>query len=172
MSNYSGQKGGVDVSLKCPGADALADSQKQRTIREIFTLEKGHHRADCFPRILDVFTKWTDAHYGFFLVFEVYGIALDQFRTLKGYGREDAQPCGQIRKLVMHTCRALYYLHDTLRLLHTDVTLANIVVKVLTDSLSGAMPCRLAGFTLLEEACPLCFTGGAISRPPRSGNID
>ena len=157
---YSGLKGGAVVSIKCLGAHALEDSMLDRTVREIFTLEKGHDRGACFPRILDAFTKSTDTNYGFCLVFEVFGIPLDQFRTLHGYGRKDAQPCGHIRKLVKHCCRALSYLHDTLRLLHTDVTLANIIVKVLPGSLSGAISCKLGGFTLLEEASLSCFTGG------------
>jgi len=157
---YSGLMGGVFVSIKFLGKDALAGPLMDRTVREIFTLEMGHNRGARFPRILDAFTKWTDTHYGFYVVFEVFGIALDQFRTLHGYGREDAQPCGHIRKLVKHSCRALSYLHDMLRLLHTDVTLANIIVKVLPDSRARAISCKLGGLTLLEEACLPCFTGG------------
>ena len=155
---YSGLMGGVFVSLKNLGKDALAGPRMDRTVQEIFTLEKGHDRGACFPRILDAFTKWTDKHIGFYVVFEVFGIALDQFRTLHGYGREDAQPCGHIRKLVKHCCRALCYLHDRLCLLHTDVTLANIIVKVLPGSRTRAISCKLGSFTLLEEACPPCFT--------------
>ena len=85
---------------------------------------------------------------------------MDQFRTLKGYGRADAQPSHHLRKLVLHTCRALYYLHDTFGLVHTDVRLASIIVKELTGSLSRAISCKLGGFTLLEEACPYIAGGG------------
>ena len=150
---YSGLMGAVFVSIKELG-DALQGTTRDRTIREVFTLESGRDRGACFPRILDAFTKCTAKHNGFYVVFEVYGIPMDQFRTVHGYGREDAQPLGHIRKMCFDCCRALYYLHDTLCLLHTDVTLANIIVKVLAGSLSGAISCRLGGFTSLEEACP------------------
>ena len=46
---YSGLKGGTVVSIKCLGAHALEDPIVDRTVREIFTLEKGHDRGACFP---------------------------------------------------------------------------------------------------------------------------
>ena len=157
---YIGLMGGVFVSIKDLGKDALQGTARDRTIREVFTLESGRDRGACFPRILDAFTKCTAKHNGFYVVFEVYGIPMDQFRTVHGYGREDAQPLGHIRKMCFDCCRALYYLHDTLCLLHTDVTLANIIVKALPASMAGAISCRLGGFTLLEEACLPSFIGG------------
>ena len=99
--------GGVFVSIKNLGTDALQGTARDRTVREIFTLESGLHRGACFPRILDAFTKCTETHNGFYVVFEVFGIPMDQFRTVHGYGREDAQPLRHIRKMCLHCCRAL-----------------------------------------------------------------
>jgi hypothetical protein len=173
---YCGLKGGVFVSIKDLGKDALQGTTRDRTVREIFTLECGRDRGACLPRILDAFTKCTETHNGFYVVFEVFGIPMDQFRTVHGYDREDAQPVGHIRKMCLHCCRALYYLHDTLGLIHTDVTLANIIVKVLPDSMAGAISCKLGGFTLLEEACLPSFIGGgspgAFVRASQPANID
>ena len=105
-------------------------------------------------RILDVFMISESGKYGFYVVFEVWGIMLETFRTLHGYGREDAQPSRHIRNIVEHTSKALYFLHDQLGLIHTDVTLSNIIVQEETGSLSRAISCKLGGFTLLEEARP------------------
>lgn len=54
---YSVRKDGIIVSIKDLGTDALAEEKLDRTGREIFTLEKGHDRDDCCPRILDIFTQ-------------------------------------------------------------------------------------------------------------------
>ena len=172
---YAGHKDGMIVSIKDIGVHALAGKKLARTVRELFTLEKGHDRGVCFPRILDVFTSSSESlDCRLYLVFEVWGLPLHLFRTLKDYGREDAPPIRHIRKLVQHTCKALDYLHNTLWLLHTDVTLANIIVKALPASMAGAISCRLGGFTLLEEAClPSFIGGGSTGRSVRDrGTLD
>ena len=46
---YIGLMGGVFVSIKDLGKDALQGTARDRTIREIFTLESGRDRGACFP---------------------------------------------------------------------------------------------------------------------------
>ena len=102
---YRGHMRGILVSLKHIGFDAIGFLKLPRTMRETFTLEKGHDADVCMPRILDVFTKSASGNYGLYMVFEVWGLPLDQFRALQGYGREDAQPSRHIRSIVEDTSR-------------------------------------------------------------------
>lgn len=133
---------------------------KVRTIREVFALEQCRDRCRHVIRILDMFLDSVDLLH---LVFESWGLPLHHFRAQRGYGREDAQPCHHVRRVIFHIGEALHYLHWSLDLVHACVSLECILVAEDPGSLSRGIFCRLGGFTSLEEASFCCSSSWGIS---------
>ena len=88
-------------------------------------------------------------------VFELWGASVHAFRVFHGYCRNAAQPPHHVRMLLLHMLRALSVLHTDLAMAHTDVKLANILVKVMDESLSRDIECKLADFASVEEVVSL-----------------
>ena len=100
-------------------------------------------------RILDIFLDKNPPQVH--LVMELWGLSGDDYRISKGYGRGDAQPTNQVRRLLLHVCRALSFLHTGLGFAHTDVKLANILVTDTPGSLIGDIDCKLTDYGSVEE---------------------
>ena len=124
-------------------------TNKLATLLEVYTLERCLDHHVHAVRILDISL---DRHPPqVHVVMELWGLSGDDYRESKGYGREDAQPANQVRRLLLHLCRALPFLHHGLGFAHTDVKLANILVIDTPESLIGDIDCKLADFGSVEE---------------------
>ena len=139
------------VDIKVLPIALTTDIGKVRLVREIFALEQCRNCCPHVIRIVDMFMG-SASDDCLHLVFEAWGIPMDQFRAVRGYDRYDAQPSHHLRQCLLHIGSALCYLHWRLGLVHASVRPDCVLVTEDPDSLSRRVSCRLSGFTSLEEA--------------------
>ena len=147
------------VDIKVLPVRSTTDTGKARLVRELFTLEQLRLFSPHVIRIADLFTAPIGNQHRLHLVFEHFGIPLDQYRELLGFDRCDAQPSHHICKVLLHIGGALDHLHSRLGLVHASVCRECILVEQVVGSPSGEIVCRLGGFTSLEEASTVQSTG-------------
>ena len=157
---------GETVAVKILHKDAWKQmSDKQRTMREIYILERCSDLLVHIVRVLDVFLDKT--HRRMHIVMELWGESLESYRLRQGFDRLASQPTTHIRTLLMHVCRALSYLHRGLGMCHTDVKLDNILIIDKVDCLEKGIECKLADVGSVEEVTALRSPSRAGSRYPR-----
>ena len=152
----------IAVAVKILDKDAWKDDKaKQRTMKEVYTLERCSDLDVHIVRVLDVFLdpKARKMH----IVLELWAESGEIYRRRRGFGRSDSQSTTHIRTLLQHLCRALSYLHGGLGLAHTDVKLANILIIDKFGSFVNDIECKLADVGSAEEVTALYF-------PSRAGN--
>ena len=147
------------VDIKVLPVTSTTDTGKARLVRELFALEQLRLFSPHVIRIADFFTAPFGNQHRLHLVFEHFGIPLDQYRELLGFDRCDAQPSHHICKFLLHIGGALDHLHSRLGLVHASVCRECILVEQVVGSPSGEIVCRLGGFTSLEEASTVQSTG-------------
>ena len=153
---------GIDVAVKILHQDAWKDDKaKQRTMKEIYTLERCSDHAVHIVRVLDVFLD--NHHRQMHIVMELWGESGETYRCRKGFGRLEPQSTTHVRTLLLHLCSGLSYLHRGLGMCHTDVKLANILVIDKHGSTVNDIECKLADVGSVEEVPALLnypITGG------------
>ena len=111
---FRSTRDGVPVAVKRFRTDVVAPA-----VEESYTLERcAEHKH--IIRLLDVFALRS----GPCLVFELWGRDLEQAFESSGSGFEP----GMIRTIAEQVLLALAFLHDTLRLIHTDIKPQNCLV--------------------------------------------
>ena len=141
---------GIDVVVKILHHDAWKDDKaKERTMKEIYVLERCSDHDVHIVRVLDVFLdrKPRQMH----IVMELWGESGEKYRLRKGFGRLEPQSTTHVRTLLLHVCRGLSYLHRGLGLCHTDLKLANILVIDKHGSRVNDIECKLADVGSVEE---------------------
>ena len=151
----------VVVKILCKAAWGTT-SERQRTMKEVYVLERCSDLHVHIVRVLDVFLdkKTRKMH----IVMELWGESLESYRLRRGFDRVDPQSTTHIRTFLLHVCRALSYLHRGLGMCHTDVKLANILVIDKVDCLEKGIECKLADVGSVEEVT-------AILSPSRAGAV-
>ena len=156
---------GEDVAVKILHKDAWGlMPERQRTMKEVYVLERCSDLDAHIVRVLDVFlgNKPRKMH----IVMELWGESLEAYRCRQGFDRVDPQSTTHIRTLLLHVCRALSYLHRGLGMCHTDVKLANILIIDKVDCLEKGIECKLADVGSVEEVTALLSPSRAGSRSP------
>lgn len=156
---------GEDVAVKILHKDAWSTMpERQRTMKEVYVLERCSDLDVHIVRVLDVFldNKSRKMH----IVMELWGESLESYRRRQGFDRDDSQSTTHIRTLLLHVCRALSYLHRGLGMCHTDVKLANILIIDKVDCLEKGIECKLADVGSVEEVTALLSPSRAGSRYP------
>jgi tRNA A-37 threonylcarbamoyl transferase component Bud32 len=145
---------GIDVAVKILHKDAWKDDKaKQRTMKEVYTLERCSDHDVHIVRVLDVFLD--DHRRQMHIVMELWGESGKQFRCRKGFGRLEPQSTTHVRTLLLHLCSGLSYLHRGLGMCHTDVKLDNILVIDKHGSTVDDIECKLADVGSVEEVSAL-----------------
>jgi serine/threonine protein kinase len=153
---------GIDVAVKILQQDAWKDDKaKQRTMKEIYVLERCSDHDVHIVRVLDVFLD--NHHRQMHIVMELWGESGETYRRRKGFGRLEPQSTTQVRTLLLHVCRGLSYLHFGLGMCHTDVKLANILIIDKFGGFVNDIECKLADVGSVEEVTSLLS-------PSRTGN--
>ena len=156
---------GEDVAVKILHKDAWGKlPERQRTMREVYVLERCSDLAVHIVRVLDVFLDDKARH--MHIVMELWGESLESYRRRQGFDRVDSQPTTHIRTLLLHVCRALSYLHRGLGMCHTDVKLANILIIDKVDRKETGIECKLADVGSVEEVTAILSPSRAGSRYP------
>ena len=145
---------GEDVAVKILHKNAWDTMpERQRTMNEVYVLERCSDLDVHIVRVLDVFldNKSRKMH----IVMELWGESGETYRRRKGFGRLEPQSTTQVRALLLHVCRGLSYLHRGLGMCHTDVKLANILVIDKHGSTVNDIECKLADVGSVEEVSAL-----------------
>ena len=154
---------GEDVAVKKLHKDAWGKiPERQRTMQEVYVLERCSDLDVHIVRVLDVFldNKRRMMH----IVMELWGESLQSYRCRRGFDRVAPQSTTHIRTVLLHVCRALSYLHRGLGMCHTDVKLDNILIIDKVDCLEKGIECKLADVGSVEEVT-------AILSPSRAGAV-
>ena len=156
---------GEDVAVKILHKGAWGTTpERQRTMKEVYVLERCSDLDVHIVRVLDVFldNKRRNMH----IVMELWGESLESYRCRQGFDRVAPQSTTHIRTVLLHVCRALSYLHRGLGMCHTDVKLDNILIIDKVGCLENGIECKLADVGSVEEVTAILSPSRAGSRYP------
>ena len=156
---------GEDVAVKKLHKAAWGTiPERQRTMKEVYVLERCSDLDVHIVRVLDVFldNKSRKMH----IVMELWGESLESYRCRRGFDRVAPQSTTHIRTVILHVCRGLSYLHRGLGMCHTDVKLDNILIIDKADCLEKGIECKLADVGSVEEVTAILSPSRAGSRYP------